>query len=195
MELRGRRVAVGREGTGMVEHAHSILDGIGLGFERIDPAYLDFAAGAEALVQGEVDAQLQCPLPNRVMSELMQRIAVRPLFYRTNELFHLLERAPHYRATALPSSAIPGMEEDLPQAAVVNLLMTHVNTDAALVQNVARAVYMRSAVLAASNPLFAGLAQLFEPLREKGAAGFIFDRVPPHEAAMQIYRASGLIGR
>src|SRR4051812_17947276 len=49
-ELRGRRVAIGREGTGMVQHAQSILDAIGLGFDQIEPVYLDFVAGAEALV-------------------------------------------------------------------------------------------------------------------------------------------------
>lgn len=193
-ELRGRRVAVGREGTGMVEHAHSILDAIGLGFERIEPVYLDFAAGAEALVEGEVDAQIQCPLPNQVMSDLMQRIAIRPLFYRMNELQRVLDRVPHYRGTMLPRSAIPGMEEDMPQVAVVNLLMTHAGANPKLVSDVARAIHQRAAVLAAANPLFQGLAQLYEPLRRQGPAGLSFDGVPLHEAALQIYRAGGLVG-
>jgi TRAP transporter TAXI family solute receptor len=194
MELRGRRVAVGREGTGMAQHAQSILDAIGLGFEQIEPVYLDFAAGAEALVRGEVDAQLQCPLPNKVMTDLTRHSAIRPLFYRTNELYHVLERAPMYRGTVLAKGAIPGMQEDLPQVAVVNLLMTHLGADAKLVQDVARAVHLRADMLAATDPLFAGLAQLFEPLRRKGAAGLNFDGVPLHEAALQIYRASGLVG-
>ena len=194
-ELRGRRVAVGREGTGMVEHAHSILDAIGLGFAQIEPVYLDFAAGAEALVSGEVDAQLQCPLPNQVMSDLMQRIAVRPLFYRMNELHHVLERVPHYRGTMLSRSVFPAMEEDLPQVAVVNLLMTHAGAAPKLVSDVADAVYQRGAMLAAANPLFAGLPLLYEPLRGQGAAGLSFDGVPLHEAALQIYRARGLVGR
>ena len=193
-ELRGRRVAIGQEGTGMVQHARSILDAIGLGFDQIEPVHLDFAAGAEALAQGEVDAQLQCPLPNRVMSELMARIAIRPLFYRMNELHHTLERAPHYRQTLLPRTAIPGMEQDLPQVAVVNLLMTHAAASPPLVQNVARAIYQRSSVLAASEPLFAGLAELFQPLRRQGPVGLMFDGVPLHEAAVRIYRAAGLMG-
>src|SRR5258706_412773 len=82
--------------------------------------------------RGEVDAQLQCPLPNKVMTDLTRRSAIRPLFYRTNELYHVLERAPIYRGTVLAKGAIPGMQEDLPQVAVVNLLMTHLGADAKL---------------------------------------------------------------
>ena len=193
MELRGRRVAVGREGTGMVQHAVSILNAIGLGCDQIDPVYLDFAEGAEALAAGEVDAQIQCPLPNQVMTDLMQRIAIRPLFYRGNELMRTLEEAPHYRETVLPRGSIPGLERDLPQVAVMNLLMTSTRANPALVQNVARAIHARAAMLGAANPLFQDLASLYGPLRQ-GPAGLAFDDVPLHEAALQIYRSLGLVG-
>ncbi len=41
--------------------------------------YVDFAAGADMLAAGEVDAQFQCPIPNRVMNELSERVHLRVL--------------------------------------------------------------------------------------------------------------------
>ena len=72
-DLRGRRVAVGMKTSGMVQHAHNIFGVLGLSFSDFTPVYLDFAAGADALALGEVDAQFQCPIPNRVMSDLVAR--------------------------------------------------------------------------------------------------------------------------
>src|SRR5690242_8222647 len=61
--LRGRRVAIGAAGSGMVQHADVIFAALGLRFADFSPIYLDFAAGADALAAGEIDAQFQCPIP------------------------------------------------------------------------------------------------------------------------------------
>src|SRR5207244_8785555 len=55
-DLRGRRVAVGMKTSGMVQHAHNIFGVLGLSFSDFTTVYLDFAAGAEALVAGGVVA-------------------------------------------------------------------------------------------------------------------------------------------
>jgi TRAP transporter TAXI family solute receptor len=57
-DLRGRRLVVGPQLSGMTQHARVILGTLGLTFADFTPVYLDFAAGAEALVRGEADAQL-----------------------------------------------------------------------------------------------------------------------------------------
>src|SRR6202158_2290171 len=51
-DLRGRRIAVGPRTSGMVQHAHCIFGALGMSFSDISPAYLDFAAGAQALAAG-----------------------------------------------------------------------------------------------------------------------------------------------
>ena len=45
----------------------------GLSFSEFTPVYLDFPAGAQALARGEVDAQFQCPIPNKVMTALSEQ--------------------------------------------------------------------------------------------------------------------------
>src|ERR1700735_823325 len=63
-DLRGRSLVVGPEKSGMAQHARVILGTLSLTFDDVTPLYLDFAAGADALVRGDADAQLQCPIPN-----------------------------------------------------------------------------------------------------------------------------------
>src|SRR5262245_42106566 len=94
-DLRGRRIAVGPRTSGMVQPAHCILGALGMSFSDIVPIYLDFAAGAQALAAGEVDAQFQCPIPNAVMTDLAERIALRVLPYAAGELKAVLLAVPY----------------------------------------------------------------------------------------------------
>ena len=80
-DLRGRSVAVGPRRGGMAQHAHGIFGALGMSFSDFTPVDLDFAAGAQALAAGEVDAQFQCPIPNKVMSDLAARVDLRVLGY------------------------------------------------------------------------------------------------------------------
>jgi len=75
----GKRVVVGMKTSGMVQHAHNIFPVLGMSFSDFTPVYLDFIAGADALARGRADAQFQCPIPNKVMTDLAQRTNVRVL--------------------------------------------------------------------------------------------------------------------
>src|SRR5215831_12618740 len=123
--LRGRRVAVGMKTSGMVQHAHNIFGVLGLSFSDFTPVYLDFAAGADALALGEVDAQFQCPIPNKVMTELSERIAVRVLPYAPGDLDRLMRAVSFYRPLTMTKGVICGLDIDVAQPAVVNILATH----------------------------------------------------------------------
>jgi TRAP transporter TAXI family solute receptor len=133
-DLRGRRIAVGPRTSGMVQHAHGLFGALGMRFSDFSPIYLDFAAGAAALAAGEVDAQFQCPIPNAVMTELAQRVWLRVLPYEPAELEAVLRAVPYYRRTVMRAGAIRGLEADLPQVAVVNVLVTHRRLADAIVQ-------------------------------------------------------------
>src|SRR4029453_15182697 len=54
-DLRGKRIVLGLEHSGMVQHTHTIFDVLGLKFSEFTPVYLDFAAGGQALARGEAD--------------------------------------------------------------------------------------------------------------------------------------------
>jgi hypothetical protein len=192
-DLRGRRVATGTENGGMTQHARTILGALGMSWADIEPVYLDFAAGADALAAGEIDAQFQCPIPNKVMTELSRRIAVRVLPYGERQLDAVLGAAPAYRRTIMRRGAIRGLDSDTAQVAVVNVLVTHARLDDARVHALTRAVIAGADELARRNPLFTGLADLFEPLRTDGARALEFGGAPLHPGALAAYREMGLV--
>jgi TRAP transporter TAXI family solute receptor len=193
-DLRGRRVAVGMKTSGMVQHAHDIFGVLGMHFADFTPVYLDFAAGADALVAGEVDAQLQCPIPNKVMTELAEDIAVRVLRYAAGDLDRLMKAVSFYRPVTMRKGAIRGLDEDVAQPAVVNILATHARVDEAIVREAAAAIVAGADELGRRNPLFSGLGELFDPLRRQGVAALSFGGVALHPGALAAYRAAGLLG-
>ena len=193
-ELRGKRVAVGLRTSGMVQHVHAIFGALGLRFSDFTPVYLDFAAGADALAAGEVDAQFQCPIPNQVMTDLAERVDLRVLGLRPAEIETVMRAVPDYRSTVMRKHAIRGLEEDVAQIAVVNVLATHARVPEPMVCDVVGAVVKQAGELGRINPLFAGLQDLFAPLRLRGPAALEFGGVALHSGALRAYREAGLVG-
>jgi len=192
-DLRGLRVVVGPERSGMAQHAQVILGALGITLSDIAPVHLDFAAGADALVAGRADAQLQCPIPNQVMTDLSERIAVKILPYDPGTLDNVLAVGPHYRRTIMRKGAFRGLDADTAQIAVLNLLVTHARVDESLVHAAARAIVSNTDELAALDPLFAGIAELLAPLRTEGPAALTFGDAALHPGAARAYREAGLL--
>lgn len=193
LDVRGRRLVVGPEKSGMTQHARTMLATFGVSFTDFTPVYLDFAAGADALARGDVDAQLQCPIPNKVMTALAERIDVRVLPYAAGELDALLRSVPFYRRTVMRKGAIRGLEAEVAQAAVVNVLVTHARVADAMVREVTSAILAARDELPRLNALFNGLGELFVPLRSDGAHALEFGGVALHPGALAAYRAAGLL--
>jgi uncharacterized protein len=192
-DLRGRRVVLGPEKSGMVQHAHTIFGVLGLRFSEFTPVYLDFPAGAQALAGGEVDAQFQCPIPNKVMTALSESTDVRVLPYADRQLETVLDAVPFYRRTIMRQGAFRGLDADVAQPAVVNILATHARVPEAVVRDAIAGILSNTAELGRLNPLFAGLGELFEPLKREGTKALEFGGVALHPGAVQAYREAGYL--
>jgi uncharacterized protein len=192
-DVRGRRLVVGPEKSGMAQHARVILGTLGLTFADVTPLYLDFAAGADALVRGDTDAQLQCPIPNKVMTTLAERVLIRVLPYAAADLDTVLRAVPFYRRTVMRQGAIRGLDTDVAQAAVVNVLVSHMGVADDKVSEVASAIFAARGELPQLNPLFDGLPELFEPLRTDGTRALEFGGVALHPGAIATYRTAKLL--
>jgi len=193
-DLHGHRIAVGPEKSGMVQHVHTIFGVLGLTFSDFTPVYLDFAAGAEALKRGEVDIQFQCPIPNKVMTELSESADIRVLPYAPGQLDKLLGAVSFYRRTVMRKGAFRGLDADVLQVAVVNILATHARIAEAVVHDAVAAIVENAEELGGLNPLFAGLGELFAPLKGEGAKALEFGGVALHPGAARAYREAGLLG-
>jgi TRAP-type uncharacterized transport system substrate-binding protein len=98
-----------------------------------------------------------------------------------------------YRAVTMRKGAICGLDADVAQPAVVNILATHARVPEPIVREVVTAIVAGADELGRRNALFAGLGELFEPLRTQGPSAFAFGGVALHPGALAAYRDSGLL--
>ena len=192
-DLAGRRVAVGARDSGMTQHVHTLCDALGVPFSDFTPVYMGFPEGADALVAGEVDVQFQCPIPNAVMTGLSERARVKVVPYREEQIERVLSRVPFYRRVIMRRGAFRGVDEDIPQLAVLNVLVTHERVDEELVHAFVSTLVRNAGRLARINPLFETLAELYEPLRTRGAEALELEGVPLHPGALRAYRDAGYL--
>jgi TRAP transporter TAXI family solute receptor len=193
LDLRGRRIVLGPEKSGMVQHAHTMFGVLGLPFTDFTPVYLDFETGGDALASGEVDAQLQCPIPNKVMTALSEQCDIRVLPYAPGQLEKLLGAVTFYRRVVMRKGALRGLDADVAQPGVVNILATHARTPDATVHDAVAAIVAGAEELSRINALFDGLGALFEPLKSDGAKALEFGGVALHPGAARAYREAGLL--
>lgn len=192
-DLRGRRIAVGVDGGGMTQHVHTIFDVLGISFDDFTPVYIGFPEGAAALTAGEVDAQWQCPIPNRVMTDLADGTDVRVVEYAPDQLGKLLAAVPFYRPAVVAAGAFRGLDRDSAQVGVLNVLATHQRVDENMVYRVVKAMVENTGALSRLCPLYGTLAPLFEPLRVAGAAALEISGVKLHPGAVRAYRETGYL--
>jgi TRAP transporter TAXI family solute receptor len=192
-DLRGKKVAVGNSGGGMVQHAEAIFAALGIGPDDLERVYVNFAQGADMLATAKVDAQFQCPIPNRVMIELSERIAVRVLSYDSQHIDAALKSIPLDRPVAMRKGAFRGVDEDTAQLGVLNLLVTHARVEADTVRAVVSAIVRVAGELGQFNPLFADFTELLETVRNRTAAMLGFGGIELHPGAVRAYSEAGFL--
>jgi TRAP-type uncharacterized transport system substrate-binding protein len=85
------------------------------------------------------------------------------------------------------------VDEDIPQLAVLNVLVTHERVDEDLVYALVSTLVRNTGNLARLNRLFEGLADLYEPLRTEGPGALELGGVPLHPGAVRAYRDAGYL--
>jgi TRAP transporter TAXI family solute receptor len=192
-DLRGRKLAIGLKTGGMTPHADAVLKALGLGPNDLERVHVDFAEGARMLISGEVDAQYQRPVPNRIMTELSEKIPVRVLRYEPQQIEAALKAVPCDRPTLMTKGSIRGLEEDIPQLGVLNLLVTHAAAREEIIRLVVRTIIENASELGVRLPLFAGLRDLLVTTRRERCALLQFDGVTLHPGAARAYADAGYI--
>ncbi len=192
-DLVGRRVAIGPRDSGMAQHVHTMFGVLGIAFDEFTPVHLGFADGAAALEAGEIDTQLQCPIPNWVMTDLSERADIRVLGHDPGRLDRLIGAVPFYRRIVMAKGALRGLDHDIDQVGVLNVLVTHERVASETVAAVVSAMVAGAGQLARLNPPSGGLDALYDKLRTDGAAAFETGGVGLHPGAVEAYRDAGLL--
>ena len=176
-DLAGKRVALGIENSGMVQHIHSMFRALKLPLDTIQPVYVNASEGGEMLIAGQVDAVFQMPIPNVHFTKLAQRLPLRVLPFSSDERKRIMSAVPYYAEAVIAKGAFPGHDQDVTAPGVINILAVHANAPEEWVYQLTRAIITGAKDLAERNPLFGGLDQLLAaaprriiPVLEKAGA-------------------------
>ncbi|MDO4693699.1 MAG: TAXI family TRAP transporter solute-binding subunit [Eikenella sp.] len=122
-DLRGKRVAVGAQGSGVELATRSLLNGFGINYTDIKADYLGYAEAADALKAGKLDAAfLTSGLPNSSLMELQQGFDLQLVAVPADKLAEIAQTTPFFNAMPIPKGTYNNAE-DIPTAAIFNALV------------------------------------------------------------------------
>lgn len=140
-DMRGRRVAVGPPGGGSIPALEALFDVHGVSFDEIQPSYLSYNDGMQALRDRTVDVALALAgFPVSSVLETESSVDVR--FVRADESLwdELTAKYPYFQPLRVPDGTYRA-DTSAPVLAVPNLLVVPASMDEELVYQIARAIY------------------------------------------------------
>ena len=186
-DLRGRRVSTGAPGAGTENMALRVLASGGLDPDRdLRRERLSFAASAEALKDGKLDACfIAGGQPNPSVMDLARTHGRQLRLVPLDEVLPTLQRqfGPNvYRRFDIPRGLYPGVDAAVPTAGVNQLLVADERLDEALVHDITRALFDHHAELVAVHPAARELTL------QSAVSG---SPAPYHEGAIRYFREVG----
>ena len=122
-DLRGKRVAVGAQNSGVEVNARNILNGHGITYDDIKVDYLGYAEAADALKGGKLDAAfLTSGLPNASLLELEQGFDLQLVSILPDNIAKIAKDKSYFIALDIPAKTY-GNAEAVPTAAIMNALI------------------------------------------------------------------------
>lgn len=122
-DLRGKRVAVGAQNSGVEVNARNLLNGHGITYNDIRVDYLGYAEAADALRAGRLDAAfLTSGMPNASLMELAQSFDLQLVAIEREKVEAIAQDQSYFVSLEIPAGTY-GNEEVIPTAAIMNALV------------------------------------------------------------------------
>ncbi|WP_019673084.1 TAXI family TRAP transporter solute-binding subunit [Psychrobacter lutiphocae] len=122
-DLRGKRIAVGAQNSGVEVNARNLLQGFGMTYDDVKVDYLGYAEAADALKSGKLDAAfLTSGLPNSSLMELQQGFDLQLVSIDPAKVAEIAQNETYFTAKEIPAGTY-GNETAIPTAAIMNALV------------------------------------------------------------------------
>ncbi|OOS26202.1 C4-dicarboxylate ABC transporter substrate-binding protein [Moraxella porci DSM 25326] len=122
-DLRGKRIAVGAQGSGVESSARALLSALGITYNDITPDFLGFAEAADGLKTGKLDAAFfTSGLPNSSLMELQQGFDLQIVPIPADRVAQVAAANNIFVEQTIPQGTY-GNAADIPTAAVMNSLV------------------------------------------------------------------------
>lgn len=122
-DIKGKRVAVGDQGSGVEIATKAVLEAHGITYDDIEVDYLGYAEAADALKSGAIDVAFTTSgLPNASVMELQNSVDLKIVPIEAEAVETLKESVPIFESLPIPAGTY-GNDEDIPTAAIRNALV------------------------------------------------------------------------
>ena len=122
-DLKGKRIAVGAQNSGVEVNARTLLNGFGITYNDVKVDYLGYAEAADALKGGKIDAAfLTSGIPNSSLMELQQGFDLQLVSIDPNKVKEIAKNQSYFLSKVIPKGTY-GNAEDIPTAAIMNALV------------------------------------------------------------------------
>ncbi|WP_436898984.1 TAXI family TRAP transporter solute-binding subunit [Acinetobacter gyllenbergii] len=124
-DLKGKRIAVGAQNSGVEVNARTLLNGIGITYKDIKVDYLGYAEAADALKGGKLDAAfLTSGIPNSSLMELQRGYDLQLVSINPEKIREIAKNQAYFLPMVIPKGTYDNAE-DIPTAAIMNALVVH----------------------------------------------------------------------
>lgn len=122
-DLKGKRIAVGAQNSGVEVNARTLLNGFGITYNDVKVDYLGYAEAADALKGGKIDAAfLTSGIPNSSLMELQQGFDLQLVGINPDKVKEIAKDQTYFLSLNIPKGTY-GNAEDIPTAAIMNALV------------------------------------------------------------------------
>ncbi len=113
-DLKGKRISVGEDQSGVILNAADILDIYGMSFNDVECRYLSYSDSAKALANGEIDAFIcMAGAPTNAITGCAENSDLRILSLDDSDIEKLISIYPYYVSCTIPAGTYKGINEDI----------------------------------------------------------------------------------
>ncbi|MBN1981442.1 MAG: TAXI family TRAP transporter solute-binding subunit [Chitinivibrionales bacterium] len=141
-EGRGKKIAVGAEGSGAEINARQILGAAGLTYKDFDVRYLSFAEAATELKDGTIDiAFITAGLPTAAVKEVAAYREIRILPIPEKTIATLLKKYPFYTRSSIPQETYSQQQAAISTVAVKAMLVVNASMPKKTVYKMTKSIF------------------------------------------------------
>ena len=151
-DLKGKRVAVGAQGSGVECNVRQILKVYGMTYDDISPQFLSFAEASTALRDGTVDvACLTAGYPTASVQDIAAQKQIRLIPLDSDKIDALIADYPFYTRTTIPANTYQGFSAEISTVSVMAILVATDKLDAQIGYDITKALFARGEKLSAAH--------------------------------------------
>lgn len=144
-DLKGKKISVGDEGSGVAKNAEYLLQSAGVAFSSVESVYMPYSESAAALESGDIDAFFAIVgAPATVISELAESTDIRFIVPDSRTVEYMLNIYKGYSEITIPAGTYHGQDTDITTVGVKAVLVADSDVESQKIKDITATLFEKS---------------------------------------------------